>query len=80
MGSGPPCRYRSCSSTRVNLSKYAPKEVIPPSLQSCPLLASLPRVIGLTYLFWLLWCVPSRPTFLVATCPGHKQPDQSPEP
>lgn len=55
-------------------------EVIPPSLQSCPLLASLPRVIGLTYLFWLLWCVPSRPTFLVATCPGHKQPDQSPEP
>lgn len=46
-------------------------EVMPASLQSCPLLAPLPRVIGLTYLFWLLWCVPSRPTFLVATCPGH---------
>lgn len=60
-------------------SQVCPK-VIPPSLQSCPLLALLPRVIGLTYLFWLLWCVPSRPTFLVATCPGHKQPDQSPEP
>lgn len=60
-------------------SQVCPK-VIPPSLQSCPLLASLPRVIGLTYLFWLLWCVPSRPTFLMATCPGHKQPDQSPEP
>lgn len=59
--------------------KVCPK-VIPPSLQSCPLLASLPRVIGLTYLFWLLWYVPSRPTFLMATCPGHKQPDQSPEP
>lgn len=61
-------------------SQVCSKEDIPPSLQSCPLLASLPRVIGLTYLFWLLWCVPSRPTFLVATCPGHKQPDQSPEP
>lgn len=49
-------------------------------MQSCPLLASLPRVIGLTYLFWLLWCVPSRPTFLVASRPGHQPPDQSPEP
>lgn len=36
------------------------------------------RIIGLTYLFWMLWCVPSRPTFLVATGPGHKPPDQRP--
>lgn len=65
---------------RANLRKYVP-QIIPPSLQSCPLLASLPGVIGLTYLFWMLWCVPSRPTFLVATGPGHKPPDQrGPEP